>query len=181
MGHVASLMELSISPRKGLHEDCNVSYHPHALLLVRTIIIVLRLFNINKCPDIQHLKLPRGLASGTTTNKVGLASTISALAQLCASTEHEAAADTAETLRHGLQPSCPFFAYYHGANLTFESARLVLLEPTVCFRYNSSPLRNFPNALYLCIVRTRYYIIVSMLLLSSHILVHLHDYSRLFR
>ena len=160
MGYVASLVELSISPRKGLHEDCNVSHHPHALLSVRTILIVLRLFNINKCPGIQHLKLPRALTSGTTTNKVGLASTTSSLAQLCASTEHEAAADTTETLRHGLQPSCLFLAYYHGTNLMAPTSHSNLPRRS---RWNQQFVSDATldrcgivrNTLYLWIVRTQ--------------------------
>ena len=82
MEYVASLLERSTRPGKGLHEDCNFSHHPHALFSVRTIIMVLRLVNINICPDAEHLKLPRVLASGTATNKVGLALTINASGQI---------------------------------------------------------------------------------------------------
>ena len=80
MEYVASLAEPSKGSGIGLREDRNISHHPHALLFVRTIIMALRLVTTDSCPDVEHLKLPRALASGTTTNKVGLASTMSALA-----------------------------------------------------------------------------------------------------
>ena len=82
MENVASLLERSTRLGKGLHKDCNFSHHPHALFSVRKIIMVLRLVNINNCPDADHLKLPRVLASGTATNRVGLALTISASSQI---------------------------------------------------------------------------------------------------
>ena len=104
--------------------------------------MALRLVNIDSGPDVEHLKLPRALASGTTTNKVGVASTINVLAQVVCMGRAlifevsytncnlgEAVADTTETREVRLQPS-------------YLSSRLTITAPT--FRLNL-PGRSFWN------------------------------------